>query len=370
MTGQTKPDPLASIIIPHHAGKDVLCRCLDSILAHTHGYPYEIILVDNGSTDGSIELATRRSREIQIIRLTENLGFAVACNRGIENAHGKYVVLLNDDVEVGENWLAPVIDFMESDESIGACQPKILSLANPKIFEYSGGAGGMIDIFGFPFAKGRLFDDVEEDTGQYDEPTRVFWASGVALFLRKDVVIEAGLLDELFVSYQEEIDLCWRLHLIGYGVSYVLESVVYHKGGFTLERKSVQRMFYNHRNNLIMLIKNLALHNLLWIFPIRLFLESGVIAGAAVRNRKRMIAEVLALGYLISHIPTITRKRREVQEIRRRLDSYVTAKQYKGFIALEYFVLGRKSVHELRGFARMMEGMLMPSASKTSTMPE
>ncbi len=389
MTAEEKPTPLASIIIPHYAGEGILCRCLEKIIANTRECPYEIILVDNGSIDGSVETASERFPDVRVLRYPENNGFAIACNRGIEAARGKYVILLNDDTEVGDNWLAPVISVMESDESIGACQPKVRSLERPELFEYSGAAGGMIDIFGFPFAKGRIFDDLEEDRGQYDEPTRAFWASGTAIFLRKSALDESGLLDEFFKCYMEEIDLCWRLHLLGYKVVYVPHSIVYHKGGHTLVHTSIKGgkrirandplaeqksgagdsklilltyMYYNHRNSLIMLLKNLSLRHLIWIFPIRLCLELTVIAGAAIRNRRRMLAEIMALSYLISHVPTIIGKRREVQRLRRRPDSDVLSYQYWGLVTMEYFLLGRKKATELRSYQKMMERLKLPVA--------
>jgi len=362
--------PTVSIIIPHQAGKEMLCRCLKSVLAYSGEIDSEVIVVDNGGTDGSIQAATEQFPSIRVIRFPENRGFAVGCNEGIKKARGKYVILLNDDAEVCEGWLESVIAFMESDTSVGACQPKILSLEDKHKFEYSGGAGGMIDIFGLPFAKGRLFDDMEEDEGQFDEPTEIFWASGVAMFLRKSALDETGLLDELFVSYMEEIDLSWRLHLQGYRIVYVPQSVVYHKGGYTLERKSIPRMYYNHRNSLIMMIKNLSLLNLLWIFPIRLILEVGIMAGAAVRNRRRMLAQILTYANLLTCIPTILRKRRQVQRLRRKPDSYIFYRQYWGFAALEHFVLGRKKVAELRNFEKMMKRMRIPVEGQTTETSE
>lgn len=366
----SQPTPLVSIIIPHHAGKEILRNCLESIATHKGEHPIETILVDNGSSDGSVDYALEQFPEVHVMRLPQNRGFAVACNIGIERARGKYVVLLNDDAEVAEGWLDPMIRLMESDSSVGVCQPKILSLEHTEKFEYSGAAGGMIDVFGLPFAKGRLFDYVEEDLGQFDESTEIFWASGVAMFMRKSALDETGLLDELFVSYMEEIDLSWRFHLLGYKVIYVSQSVVYHKGGYTLERKSVPRMYYNHRNSLVMMIKNLGILNLLWIFPIRLILEVGIVAGAGIRNRRRMVAQVMAYGYLLTHIPTILRGRRRVQRLRRKRDSYILSRQYWGFVSLEYFLLGRKKVTELRSYGKMMKRMRIPAESQTTKTSE
>jgi GT2 family glycosyltransferase len=362
--------PLVSIVIPHHAGEEVLHNCLESIATHKSEYPIETIVVDNGSSDGSMGLALEQFPEVNVIRLPQNEGFAIACNRGIEKACGKYVVLLNDDAEVTEGWLEPMIQLLESDSSVGVCQPKILSSEHVHRFEYSGAAGGMIDVFGLPFSAGRLFDHVEGDQGQFDESTHVFWASGVAMFMRKSALDETGLLDELFVSYMEEIDLSWRFHLLGYKAIYVPQSVVYHKGGHTLERKSIPRMYYNHRNSLIMLVKNLGALNLFWIFPIRLILEVGILAGAGVRNRRRMLAQIMAYGYLLTHIPTILRERRRVQKLRRKPDSYILSRQYWGFVSLEYFLLGRKKVAELRNFEKMMERMRIPGEGQTAETPE
>jgi len=362
--------PFVSIVIPHYAGSEILRRCLHSIEAYTKGYAFETVLVDNGSSDGSVKPEASEFRDVRIISLPENVGFAPGCNRGIKEAKGKYIVLLNDDAEVSEGWLEPVIELMESDTSIAACQPKILSSDQRDQFEYSGAAGGMIDIFGLPFSKGRLFDHVEKDTGQYDNPTKVFWASGVAMFLRTSALKEAGLLDEFFVSYMEEIDLSWRFYLLGYIVAYVPQSLVYHKGGHTMERKSIPRMFYNHRNSLIMMLKNLSLKNLFWIFSIRLLLELGIAAGAAVRNRRRLVAQFLAYCSMLYHFPFILRKRREVQQTRRMPDSYILSHQYWGFVSLEYFLLGRKKVAELRKYEKMMKGMRIPVEGQTTETSE
>jgi len=359
--------PFVSIVIPHYAGSEILRRCLHSIKVCTKGYAFETILVDNGSSDGSVKPETSEFRDVRVIRLPENVGFAPGCNRGIREAKGEYIVLLNDDAEVSEGWLEPIIELMESDRSIAACQPKILSSENRDTFEYSGAAGGMIDIFGLPFSKGRLFDHVEKDTGQFDNPTKVFWASGVAMFLRASALKETGLLDEFFVSYMEEIDLCWRFYLLGYIVAYVPQSVVYHKGGHTMERKSIPRMFYNHRNSLVMMLTNLSAKNLLWIFPTRLLLELGIAAGAAVRNRRRLAAQFPAYCSMLYHFPFILRKRREVQQTRRMPDSYVLSHQYWGFASLEYFILGRTMVANLRNYGKMMQKMNLPSSKPNGT---
>ncbi|MBW2288549.1 MAG: glycosyltransferase family 2 protein [Deltaproteobacteria bacterium] len=254
--------PLVSVIIPHYAGTEILIQCLATLNSSSVEPEFEVILVDNASSDGSVVEAQRKFPNIRVLHLDENQGYAGGCNRGIEVARGKYVMLLNDDTEIDAACVSELAQTAEKDPTVAACQPKIRSLREPSQFEYSGAAGGLMDVYGYPFSRGRLMDDVEVDEGQYDEPVEIFWASGVCMFIRKQVLDEVGAFDETFFAYMEEIDLSWRFHLAGHRVVYVPTAVVYHIGGYSLERKNVRRMFLNHRNSMIMLFKNYSARSL------------------------------------------------------------------------------------------------------------
>ena len=234
---------------------------------------YEIVLADNASTDGSLAFVTQKYPGIRIIRLAQNFGFAGGYNKALKQVDAAYYILLNSDVEVVPGWIEPVIELMEADKLVGACQPKMLAYSDPTLFEYAVAAGGWLDLFGYPFARGRVFDYCEQDKGQYDSNARIFWASGAAMFVRAVLYHQVGGLDEYFFAHQEEIDFCWRLQLAGYKVMACPASVVYHVGGGTLPKGNERKVFLNFRNNLIMLAKNLPLRQRVWKIPFRILLD-------------------------------------------------------------------------------------------------
>lgn len=234
----------------------------------------EVVIADNGSADDSIEFLKTHYPSIRVIRLEKNHGFAKGYNIALKQVDAKYYVLLNSDVEVRPGWLEPLVAMMENIPSLSACQPKILSYHHPELFEYAGGAGGWIDAYGYPFARGRIFDICEKDQGQYDAPSKVFWASGAAMFVRSTVFHEMKGFDEYFFAHQEEIDLCWRMQLAGYHLMSCPSSVVYHIGGGTLPRGNSLKTYLNFRNNLVMLAKNLPGSQRWWKIPSRIFLDA------------------------------------------------------------------------------------------------
>ena len=275
--------PKVSIVILNWNGQAYLQRFLPSVLATRYGN-CEIIVADNGSTDNSISWLRELHPGVRVIIMPQNGGFAKGYNDALKQVAADYYVLLNSDVEVQPGWIAPVIDLMEADKLIGACQPKILMEGRRNMFEYAGAAGGWIDFLGYPFARGRVFDVCEEDKGQYDDTAAVFWASGAALFVRAGVYHACGGLDEYFFAHMEEIDLCWRMQLAGYKIMVCPASVVYHVGGGTLPKGNERKVFLNFRNNLVMLCKNLPRQQLLWKLPLRLLLDAitawkGLLAG-------------------------------------------------------------------------------------------
>lgn len=266
--------PSVAIVILNWNGKSFLEKFLPSVMASVYTTK-EIIVADNASTDDSVAFLKQQYPQISIIQNGANLGFAKGYNVALKQVEADYYVLLNSDVEVTPNWIRPVIDLMELDASIAACQPKLLAYNNKAEFEYAGASGGWLDKFGYPFARGRVFDDCEKDLGQYDDAQPCFWASGAAFFVRSSVYREMGGLDEFFFAHQEEIDFCWRLQLAGHKVFVQPASVVYHVGGGTLPKGNSRKTFLNFRNNLIMVYKNLPLVSAVWKIPFRMMLDAA-----------------------------------------------------------------------------------------------
>ena len=244
-----------AVVILNWNGKGFLEKFLPSLFNSLPSYA-ELIVADNASTDGSKEAVN--NEKIQWIQLDKNYGFTGGYNRAFEKLDGyKYYVLINSDIEITEGWLETLTDFMEKHPEVSACQPKILSYANNDHFEYAGAAGGFIDRWGFPLCRGRILSCIEEDKGQYDSPIQCFWASGACMVVRSDVWRRLGGLDEEFFAHMEEIDFCWRASLAGGQIWCVPQSKVYHVGGGTLPNNSPRKLYFNYRNNLLMLWKNL-----------------------------------------------------------------------------------------------------------------
>ena len=276
VTAGIKKKPLVSIVILNWNGKTFLQQFLPFVLASTYENK-EVIVADNASTDDSVSFLKAHFPGVRIIENPTNEGFANGYNKALLQVQSDYYVLLNNDVEVTPGWIEPIIDLMEGDASIAACQPKILDQLRRDFFEYAGASGGWLDGFGYPFTRGRVFDEIEPDTGQYDNAEPCFWASGAAMFVRAAAYRETGGLDGYFFAHQEEIDLCWRLQLAGYTVFVQPASVVYHVGGGTLSKESHLKTFLNFRNNLVMCAKNMPIATALWKIPFRLVLD-GVAA--------------------------------------------------------------------------------------------
>jgi len=264
--------PSVAIVILNYNGNHLLQQFLPFVLQSTY-INKKVIVADNASTDESVNWLQQNYSIIKIIKLPCNYGFAKGYNEALKQIEADYYVLLNSDIEVSLNWIEPIIELMESDKMIAACQPKILSYKQRDMFEYAGAGGGWIDRLGYPFARGRIFNICEEDKGQYDTTEEVFWASGAAMFLRATAYYKIKGLDNYFFAHQEEIDLCWRLQLEGYKIVSCPSSVVYHVGGGTMSYKDKRKAFLNHRNNLIMLYKNMPIKTLLWLIPFRVWLD-------------------------------------------------------------------------------------------------
>lgn len=248
---------LVSIVILNWNGKQFLEQFLPALLRHTTHPGAEIVVADNASSDDSLEFLKKVYPDIRVLALEKNHGFSGGYNRAMEQVKAKYILLLNSDIEVSEGWLEPLLEEMESDQNIGACTPKILDYKKQSHFEYAGGAGGFIDRYGYTFCRGRVFDHLEEDQGQYDDACDLFWGSGACLLVRSEIYRESGGLDEQFFAHFEEIDLCWRMQLMGKRIRFVPSSRVYHVGGATLQRGNPFKTYLNFRNNLLLLYKNL-----------------------------------------------------------------------------------------------------------------
>lgn len=249
-----------AIIILNWNGRKVMEQFLPSVVNSTSGYAgVKLIVADNGSTDDSVEWLEKNFPDVEIFRLDKNYGFAGGYNRAVEEADAEYSLLLNSDVETPEGWWQPLLEFMESHPEAGAVQPKIRAFRDKSKFEHAGAAGGMLDRLGYPYCRGRVFGNVEEDKGQRDVEggVEVAWASGAAMLVSTKAYREAGGLDEDFFAHMEEIDLCWRMRLKGYKIFCLTDSVVYHYGGGALPYGNPRKTYLNFRNNLLMLHKNL-----------------------------------------------------------------------------------------------------------------
>lgn len=233
----------------------------------------QIYVIDNNSTDDSVNFVEKHFPTVKIIQNSINTGFAGGYNEGLKHISEEIYCLLNSDVEVTKNWLKPILELFEKNKEIAAIQPKIRSFENDNFFEFAGAGGGLIDNLGYPYCRGRIFEKLEQDQGQYDDETEIFWASGCALFIRKEDYWNINGFDERFFAHQEEIDLCWRLKNAGRKIFYCGKSTVFHVGGGTLNKQSPQKTFLNIRNNLTMLLKNLPKSTLFWLIPFRLVLD-------------------------------------------------------------------------------------------------
>lgn len=265
-----------AVVILNWNGRNFLQKFLPSVIQHSQDHA-SIIVADNASSDNSVEFLRENFPQVEIIENNENGGFAKGYNDALARIEAKYYILLNSDVEVTSDWIEPIISLMERDDKIAACQPVIRSYHAKELFEYAGAAGGFIDAYGYPFCRGRIFQDLEIDDGQYNDIKEVFWATGACMFVRADLFKKLGGFDEDFFAHMEEIDLCWRMKHLGYKIMVNPSSKVFHVGGGTLPKKSSFKTYLNMRNNIVMLYKNLPSDRLVKVLLTRLILD-GVAA--------------------------------------------------------------------------------------------
>lgn len=330
-----------AVVILNWNGRLFLEAFLPTII-DTSGSAAEVIIADNNSSDDSISFLKKNFPEIRIIHNGGNYGYAGGYNRALKQIDADYFVLLNSDIEVTENWIEPVISLMESDPLIAACQPKILSFKNRDAFEYAGAAGGFIDRYGYPFCRGRLFQSIEKDEGQYNEVAEIFWASGACMFVRAKYFHEVGGLDEDFFAHMEEIDICWRLKHLGYKIMYCPYSTVYHVGGGSLDKSSPKKTYLNIRNNNTMLYKNLPPAQLFPVFISRFFLDFLAAIKFLIDGGVRHFGAVTRahLGFYFSY------KKNRLK--RQQISHQNVSKIYTGNIVVDHFFRGIKTFGALK----------------------
>lgn len=339
--------PLVSVVILNYNGMKFVHALFESLFKTD--YPsVEWIMVDNASSDDSADYTENHFPEVTLIRSKSNLGYTGGNNLGIAAAHGKYIVLLNNDVEVSPDWLDHLVNEAEKDSTIGALQPKLQSMINRGYFEYAGASGGFIDKWGFAFLRGRMFDTIEVDHGQYDDIRSIFWASGAALFLRKTALDEVGTLDETFFMHYEEIDLCWRLHLRGYAIKVIPHSKVLHYVSASLPAANFKKLYWNHRNSLILLIKNLSAGGFFITLLQRYILDGMAGMHALIQlEPKRIFAILKAHFWVYSHSHLLWKKRKAVQNGRTVSDKQFNHLIYPKSIVVDYFLKKKKEFHTL-----------------------
>ena len=261
-----------AVVILNWNGAKMLRQYLPQVLEYSREEA-DVYVADNASTDDSVDMLKTSFPEVKLIILERNWGFAEGYNKALAQIDAEYYLLLNSDIEVTPHWLTPLISFMDAHPQVAACQPKLLSIFERDKFEYAGACGGYLDRYGYPYCRGRIFDVVEQDKGQYDEPAMIHWATGAALLVRSYIYKEVGGLDARFFAHQEEIEMCWRMRIRGYQLYCLPESVVYHVGGGTLPKSNPMKTYLNFRNNLTMLYKCLPQNDLRRVMTVRWFLD-------------------------------------------------------------------------------------------------
>lgn len=325
-----------AVVILNWNGRDLLKKFLPSVLNFSDSA--EVYVADNNSDDDSVAFVQENFPKVKIIQMPENKGFAGGYNEALKQIWADVYCLLNSDVEVTENWLSPIQKIFSENENIAVVQPKIRSLIQKDFFEYAGAAGGFLDKFGFPFCRGRIFNSVEKDCGQYNEPTPIFWASGACFFIRSEVFHQLGF-DEDFFAHQEEIDLCWRVHQTGKEIFYCPDSVVFHLGGATLPVENPLKIYLNFRNGLFLLLKNLPKNQLFPIIFSRLILDGFAGIHFLLKGKIRFtIAIIKAHFSFYKNFKKFYKKRKN--------QSFKDYYQIKS-VAFEYFLRKKKTFSDL-----------------------
>ena len=338
--------PKIAIVILNWNGAKLLQQFLPSIVEFSKNDFTEIVVADNGSTDDSLQMLQHNFPEVKILDLKQNYGFAHGYNEALKQIDADYFVILNSDVEVTSGWLKKPIELMETDPTIAAVQPKILSYNQKTHFEYAGAAGGFIDRFGYPFCRGRIFNEVEADHGQYNDSVDIFWATGACMFVRAKYFHEVGGFDADFWAHMEEIDLCWRLKNRDYRVVYTSESTVYHVGGGTLSYDNPRKLYLNFRNNLWLLYKNLPAGQLIPILFMRMVLDGiAALKLLAEFNLNGILSVLKAHYHFYRSIPSLNRKRRLTPQTGHLVN---LAGKLNRSIVFQFYIRKRKTFGEIK----------------------
>lgn len=301
-----------AVVILNWNGKELLERFLPSVIKFSE--EANIYVADNASTDDSVACVAEKFPTVKIIQNTENGGYAQGYNEALKTLSEDIFVLLNSDVEVTENWLSPIISEFIMDATVVAAQPKLLDLKDKEFFEYAGAAGGYIDRYGYPFCRGRIFDVLEKDTGQYNDTSEIFWASGACLFVRAQSFWEVGGFDQDYFAHQEEIDLCWRLKNLGGKILFVGDSRVFHLGGATLNSQNPRKTFFNFRNSLLNLVKNVSGNRVFGIVFVRMLLDGVAAIQFLLKGNPQHFVAVLKAHYsFYGLLPKFINKRRKIK---------------------------------------------------------
>jgi len=332
-----------SIVIPHWNNVDVLSECLESIL-NTDFENFETIVVDNASTDNSVASVRSNYPNVKLIENDKNYGYAGGCNIGAEAASGDYLIFLNNDTVQEKDWISNLIKTINSDDKIAAVQPKILNYYDRNVFDYAGGSGGHMDIYCFPFARGRIFSFQENDEGQYNNKEKCFWSSGTCFMVRRELFQKAGGFDESFFAHMEEIDMCWRLYAMGFEVWVEPDSVVYHKNALTLPMYSHKKYYLNHRNSLLMLLGNYSIKNIFLIGIPRLILEKiACLYSILMLDWRHFTAILRSLFWIIFHPNVIMKKRKSFSKIRTITDKRIMENMMQSSIVIKYYLLKKQA---------------------------
>ncbi len=330
-----------AVVILNWNGEKYLHEFLPAVVSTLPPYA-KIFVADNASTDGSVSFLKKYYPQVNMILLDKNYGYAGGYNKALQKISAEFFVLLNSDILVTGGWIEKIVDFMDDDKTIACCQPKILNYYHPQFFEYAGASGGFIDYLGYPFCQGRIFDTLEKDDSQYDNPVEIFWASGACLFLRSEAFYEVSGFDDDFFAHMEEVDMCWRLKRKGWRVFSYPKSVVYHVGGGTLPKNNPYKTFLNFRNSHYMLAKNLNNSRFIPLFIIRILLDQLAAFVFLFKGQtKDFIAVWKALFAAFSMIKANRKKYNALPDVK-------VKGIYRKSIVKNYFFNGEKKFSDLK----------------------
>ena len=336
--------PLVSVVIPHYAGTKILSECLTSL--NNCSYPnLEIIVVDNASPDDSVYFIKSNFQNVILIQSEYNRGFAGGCNFGAQHAKGKYLLILNNDTIHDPDWIDLLVKMMESNPKISAVQPKILNYDNRDYFDYAGACGGFMDKYCFPFARGRIFNTVEKDDGQYDNPCKIFWASGTAFLTRKSTFDTLGGFDETLFAHMEEIDYHWKSQMLGNEIWVEPTSVIFHKGAVTLPVSSPQKTYLNYRNSMILLLTNYPIGTSFYLFIFRFFMECVSLTKEILTFKWRhALAIIKSWVWIISHLRLLMKRRKFLAN-----NDIITPELiFHKSIVKKYFIEGKRKYTQIK----------------------